>query len=144
MKDFEFTKTQELLVSVPSEPLEVFKLFLSDTILDLIVRETNLNAERVLGQPGVTEQSRITNWKETLDELLTFLGLLLHTGTIRLNRLNDYWKTHYLFNSPCFSQFMSRNCFMLILRCLHFSSETSNEDRLASYFVPLLITSMKQ
>lgn len=132
MKDFEFTKMQELLIPAPSDPFETFKLLMSDNMLDLVVRETNLNAERLFRQPGVTEQSRITNWKElTRMELLTFLGLLLHTGTNRLNRLSDYWKTHYLFNSPCFSQFMSRNRFMLILRCLHFSSEASDEDRLA-------------
>ncbi|XP_028173396.1 piggyBac transposable element-derived protein 4-like [Ostrinia furnacalis] len=131
MKTLDFTKAQELLVPVPSDPLEAFLLFLNNDILDLIVRETNLNAERVLQQPGVTDKYRITNWKElTREECMTFLGLLLHTGTIRLNRLNDYWKTHWLFNIPSFRQYMSRNRFMLILRCLHFSSDPRDEDRL--------------
>lgn len=42
-------------------------------------------------------------------------------GTIRLNRLQDYWKTHRLFNLPAFKNYMSRDRFMVIFRCLHFS-----------------------
>lgn len=57
----------------------------------------------------------------TVEEMKIFLGLLLHMGTIRLNRLNDYWKTHQLFNIPVFRSKMSRDRFLVILRCLHFS-----------------------
>ncbi|GBP26194.1 hypothetical protein EVAR_74956_1 [Eumeta japonica] len=64
MKDLGFNKTQELLIPAPSDPLESFLLFLNDDILDLIVCETNLNAEKILQQPGITDKSRITNWKE--------------------------------------------------------------------------------
>lgn len=41
-------------------------------------------------------------------------------GTIRLSRLEDYWKTGRLFNIPCYREHMSRNRFMLIFRTLHF------------------------
>ncbi|XP_052738468.1 piggyBac transposable element-derived protein 4-like [Bicyclus anynana] len=131
MKSLEFTKEQELLVPPPTDPYEAFRLMIDDELLDLIVRETNANAIRVGNAQNVKQNSRIKSWKDlTKEELLTFLGLLLHTGTIRLNRLSDYWKRHYLFNIPCFGQFMSRNRFLLILRCLHFTSVTSEEDRL--------------
>ncbi|KAL0879298.1 hypothetical protein ABMA27_003077 [Loxostege sticticalis] len=131
LKIIDFTLTQELLVPAPSNPFEAFRLLLDDNYLDMIVHETNLNAVRVFGQPGVTEKSRIIHWKDLdREELMIFLGLLIHTGTIRLNRLNDYWKKHWLFNLSCLSQYMSRNRFMLILRCLHFTSEPSDEDRL--------------
>ncbi|XP_014361145.2 piggyBac transposable element-derived protein 4 [Papilio machaon] len=131
MKIINFTKKQELLVPPPTDPYEAFRLLIDDELLDLIVRETNANALRVGSAENVKRKSRIKNWKElTKEELLTFLGLLLHTGTIRLNRISDYWKRHYLFNISCFAKFMSRNRFLLILRCLHFTSETSEEDRL--------------
>lgn len=131
MKIIDFTKKQELLVPPPTDPYEAFRLLIDNDLLDLIVRETNANALRVGTAENVKQNSRIKNWKDlTREELLTFLGLLLHTGTIRLNRISDYWKRHYLFNIPCFGQFMSRNRFLLILRCLHFTSETSEEDRL--------------
>ncbi|CAG9571425.1 unnamed protein product [Danaus chrysippus] len=95
MNIIEFTKTQELLVPAPSDPFVAFRLLLDDNILDLIVHETNVNANRVLQAPGFKKYSRITAWKElTRAELLTFPGLVLHTGTIRLNRLSDYWKKH--------------------------------------------------
>ncbi|XP_062526946.1 uncharacterized protein LOC101741752 isoform X5 [Bombyx mori] len=131
MKKIDFTKEQELLVPPPTDPYEAFRLIIDNELLDLIVRETNLNAARVASSENVKQTSRIKSWKDvTRDELLTFIGLLLHTGTIRLNRISDYWKRHHLFNAPCFGQFMSRNRFLLILRCLHFSSESSEEDRL--------------
>ncbi|KAL4149291.1 hypothetical protein QTP88_003271 [Uroleucon formosanum] len=41
-------------------------------------------------------------------------------GTIKLNRLEDYWKTSKLFNIPFFLENMSRNRFMLLFRALHF------------------------
>lgn len=65
--------------------------------------------------------------------MLTFIGLVLHTGTIRLNRQQDYWKTHSLFNLKCFSESMSIDRFLLIMRCLHFAKnepEKSTTDRL--------------
>ncbi|CAH2090624.1 unnamed protein product [Euphydryas editha] len=131
MKTIDFTKEQELLVPPPSDPYDAFRLLIDDDLLDLIVRETNAKAVRVGVADNVKRNSRINNWKDlTREELKTFLGLLLHTGTIRLNRISDYWKRHYLFNIPCFGQFMSRNRFLLILRCLHFTSESSEEDRL--------------
>lgn len=131
MKIIDYTKEQKLLVPPPTDPYEAFRLLIDDDLLDLIVRETNANALRVGSAENVRRNSRIKNWKDlTKEELLTFLGLLLHTGTIRLNRISDYWKRHYLINIPCFGQFMSRNRFLLILRCLHFTSETSEEDRL--------------
>ncbi|CAG5032513.1 unnamed protein product [Parnassius apollo] len=75
MKNIEFTRTQELLVPAPSDPFEAFRLLLDDNILDLLVRETNANAIRVLKAPGVKQHSRIISWKDiTRTELLTFLG----------------------------------------------------------------------
>lgn len=95
---------------------------LDDNLFDIIVRETNRYAEEVFLSESTKEKSRITSWK-TLDvaELKTFIGLVLHMGTIRINRLQDYWKKHWLFNLSAFSNNMSRDRFMIILRCLHFN-----------------------
>lgn len=52
-------------------------------------------------------------------------------GTVRLNRLKDYWKTSRFFDFKCVRQVMSRDRFLLILRCLHFCSGSSQDcDRL--------------
>lgn len=123
--NFEFLGNNELLVPIPgsNRPIDYFRMIFDDDLLNLIVRETNTYAEEVFCGEGVSEKSRITRWKTvTGQELLTFFGLVLHTGTIRLNRLQDYWKTHPLFDFRCFSNHMSRDRFLLIMRCLHFTT----------------------
>lgn len=88
----------------------------------MIVQETNLYAEEVFLSKSTSEKSRITRWTElTVEELKIFIGIVLHMGTIRLNRLQDYWRKHRLFNLPAFSSYMSRDRFMLIMRCFHFN-----------------------
>lgn len=59
--------------------------------------------------------------------MLTFLALIIHTGTIKLNRLNDYWKKHHLFNITCFSNYMSRDSFLVIMRCFHFAPNIDDQ-----------------
>ena len=49
-------------------------------------------------------------------------------GDIQINRLQDYWKTDELYNLPCFRNYMSRNRFLSILRCLHFSKNPERGD----------------
>ncbi|KAG8276030.1 hypothetical protein J6590_073541 [Homalodisca vitripennis] len=66
-----------------------------------IIRQTNLYALELFCGPTTTPASRISKWKDlVMAKLRTFLGLLLLTGNVRLNRLNDYWNTHRLLNFP--------------------------------------------
>lgn len=123
-RNIPFTGNPGLLVPIPgnNKPIDWFFLLLDIVFLERIVVETNRYAVELLCSPNTNLKSRITYWKDvTISEFKTFLGLLLHTGTIRLNRLNDYWKTHHLMKQTIFSQYMSRDRFLLILRCLHFS-----------------------
>lgn len=101
--------------------MDFFNLLVTDDFLQLIVRETNIYAEEVFLASTAKEKSRISRWKDlTLEELKIFIGLIFHMGSIRLNRLQDYWKKHRLFKLPVFKEYLSRDRFMLILRCLHF------------------------
>ncbi|CAH4036920.1 unnamed protein product [Pieris brassicae] len=50
MKTIDFTKEQELLVPPPSDPYDAFRLLIDDDLLDLIVRETNGNANMEMVQ----------------------------------------------------------------------------------------------
>lgn len=134
LRKFPFKKQQKLLVPIPGEgrPIDFFKMIIDDNFLQTISEQTNKNAVDILCQPQTSEKSRITEWKDvTVDEMKIFIALLLHTGTISLSRLNDYWKTDPLFDIPVFRKYMSRNRFLLIVRCLHFTSEeTDVSDRL--------------
>lgn len=134
VRKINLSKSQQLLVPVPGEgtPLDFFELIIDNQFLQMVVDETNSFAVRLLVRPGTTDKSRITRWKDiTVEELKIFLGLVLHTGTITLSRLCDYWNTGPLFDIPVFRKFMSRNRFLIIMRCLHFSSEEDPDDRLA-------------
>lgn len=124
MRPITFEKEEGFLIPTPGEgkPIDYFNILLDNICLENIVKFTNKNAFEVFFSRSITPQSRINKWKPlTVSELKTFIGLLLHTGTIKLNRLQDYWKTHWLFNLNCFSQYMSRDRFLLILRCLYFT-----------------------
>ena len=123
MQTMSFVKQQMLLMPIPApcDPIKFFEMILTNEFFADIVKYTNEYAQHLLNQE-MRKSSRVRAWKDlTVDELKTFIALLLHTGTVQLPKLNDYWKTHWLFNYCCFSNYMSRNRFLLILRCLHFS-----------------------
>lgn len=119
------------------EPLDYFNLLFDDHFFQLVVENTNSYAVEILVN-STSDQSRITRWKDvTKEEFRTFLGLFFHMGTIKINRINDYWRTHYLFNLPSFAKFMSRNRFLLILRALHFNDNSVDGNQL-SKITPLV------
>ncbi|KFM83242.1 PiggyBac transposable element-derived protein 4, partial [Stegodyphus mimosarum] len=123
MKQFPFMKSECLLQPVSgNNPIDFFRHFLTDDILEQIVAETNDYAQKVLLHREKKKCSRINDWKDTTkEELLIFVGLILHMGTIRMNRIQDYWKTDSLFGLRAFAENMSRNRFLLLLRALHFA-----------------------
>lgn len=119
-------------------PIDYFNLLFNDNFYELIVQNSNAYAVEILAN-STSEQSRIAAWKDvTKEEFKIFLGLLYHMGTIKINRINDYWKTNFLFNIPVFSACLSRNRFLLILRALHLTTnETEEQSRLAK-ILPLI------
>lgn len=131
MRPIEFTKDDAILLPIPGNgtPIDFFNLLVDDVLLERICKYTNDYAVNVvlLSNKNIEPKSRINAWRNlTIPELKIFLGLLFHTGTIRLNRLQDYWKKDWLFNIQCFGLVMPRDRFQIILRCLHFS--TCNPD----------------
>lgn len=131
LKTFLFTEPTGLKVPVPgNKPIDWFSLVIDDIFLQSIVTETNKYAEELFLSQNTKEKSRICNWKQlSLEELKTFLGLLFHTGILRLPEIQHYWKHDELFKT-CFGKYMSRDRFMLIMRCLHVSNSDNNTDRL--------------
>lgn len=115
---FELNKTRDLLISPPRTPIEAFRWFISDHLLGGIARSTN---------KLFSSEDKSSAWKDlTCEELLTFLGLLLHTGTMRMSNLAEYWVPGYLFNLPRFSDFMPRTRFMKIYTSLDIVQESTN------------------
>lgn len=119
-----FTKSKGLKVYPQgSNSIDYFNLLFDDRLFELLVSEKNKYAVHVFLSGSGGTSARINSWKNTsIPELKIFIGLLLHIGTIRMNRLQDYWKKSELFNLYFFPKYMSRNRFMLLLRTLHFST----------------------
>lgn len=131
IENFQFSKTTGLLVNVDNstDPIDYFTLLATDEFFDMLCTRANNHAIELISV-GSGEEPRIARWKDVVPaEMKTFLGLLFHMGTIKINRINDYWKKHYMFNLQCFSSFMSRNRFLLILRALQFEDTESQEPR---------------
>jgi len=103
------------------QPIDYFNFLFTDKLLDLLVEETNAYAVDIL-LSTTSNNARISTWFDTnKSEMKLFFSLIFLMGTIKLARIEDYWKTNMLFNIPFFREHMSRNRFMLLLRALHFS-----------------------
>ena len=84
-------------------PLEFLDLYLTDQIMEHIVLETNLYAEQYIASnaDSMSEHSNARSWEETtVNEMKTFIGLILLMGVIYKPRLHLYWSTDELYNSP--------------------------------------------
>ncbi|XP_072947669.1 uncharacterized protein [Epargyreus clarus] len=109
-----------------NEPWDYFELIVTDDFYKTLVGNINDYASRLLSNIR-DPKSRIRLWKDvTVPEIKVFLGILFHMGTIRLNRITDYWKKDPLFNITAFSNHMSRNRFLLIMRSLNFGDDLSD------------------
>lgn len=110
--------------------MDYFILML-DVFLESLVRETNKNAENIFLAEGTRENLRICRWTNlTLLEFKTFLELLFHTRIVKMLELKMYWKTDKIFQTY-FNKYMSRDRFLLILRCLHIAKDDNRAtDRL--------------
>lgn len=143
MRQFNFTRDNVLKVppDVNRTPHDWFLMVVDDVFLENICKHTNAYAWEVYNSPNLMPKSRINKWKDlTIPELKIFIGILLHMGTVRINRFNDYWKTSRFFNFGIVREQISRDRWLLILRCLHFNNNNiETEDRLQK--VRLLIDS---
>lgn len=117
-----------------------FFLLLLDDVLENVVRATNAYALELFCGPNMQPASRIHRWKDlSVPELKVFLSLLIHQGNIKINRLQVYWKTDNLFDVGFLKKHMSRDRFMIIYRCLHFSfRDDENKNNRLHKVQPLL------
>lgn len=94
MISFNFCKKNKLL-QTPTEQSPYgcyFRMFFTDSFLDLVVNETNQYAEEIVfSKTNISLRFTIICWKSFLrEELQKFLGLLFHTSTIKCNNIQDY------------------------------------------------------
>lgn len=102
--------------------VDYIKLFLTDDIIQVLVRETNTYAQQYKAAHNLTPHSRVNRWMPTDNEEMTkFIATLWLMGFIRKPTLESYWTKDRLLSTPVFSNLMSRDRFTILLRFLHFN-----------------------
>ena len=72
---------------VPGSPVEVFKHFLTDDICRMIVQQSNLFVQQVLGEEKYEQWDKIS-----VEELRAYLGFQIMMGVVRLPGIAHYWR----------------------------------------------------
>ena len=124
-----YQSQREILVDTRNfVPVDYFQLFFPDSLLRLIVEETNRYAHQYLeAHPDLPPFSRFRSWHDTnSEEIKAYCGLQIAMGFCRKPEIADYWSTYWLTHTD-FGSVMSRNRYELLSSFLHFAN---NEDRI--------------
>uniref|UniRef100_T1I3L1 DDE_Tnp_1_7 domain-containing protein n=1 Tax=Rhodnius prolixus TaxID=13249 RepID=T1I3L1_RHOPR len=114
------------------EVLEAYQVFVNDELIDLIVKETNRYAQQLILKKH-SSKSRISFWKNTDREIKNFFAVVLTMGLVQISNINLYWCKDPIYHNSFISSLMSRDRFLLLLKCLHFSNnedDTNKQNRL--------------
>ena len=93
-------------------PLELFKMLLTDDILDKIVEQTNLYARQYITSHDLSPRSRVHGWSRepfTREELLKFISLIIVMGLVNLPTLEDHWMTTWPYSSQTCTKVCNHN-----------------------------------
>jgi len=119
-----FKRLSGLLVPIPGkgDPADFFSLLFDQSLFELLVEAINDHAQVDNSGSDVTGHASTSQWRPTnSNEVLIFVCLIIHTGTIRLKQLRDYWAVSIYPNLASFSNFMSYDRFLMILKYFHFT-----------------------
>ena len=115
-----FTQLVGITSSIPSDPMSVdfFELFLTPSIVEYIVNQTNLYISQMSSPPQ--------GWKPcTSDRLHSFWGLVIAMGINCLPNLRGYWSQVPLLGFPDLISSWPYQQFRALLSCLHFNDKTT-------------------
>ena len=121
-----FQAVERIKERLPNNPsaLDYFKLYFTNRIVDHMVTETNRYAEQFLDKErdNLRPHSVMCQWVPTLrNEMCAFLGLMMLMGIIYKPRIGMYWSNDELYSTPIFKSIMTRDCFLLMIKFLHFA-----------------------
>ena len=118
------------------EPVDYYRLFITDSLLQNVLDETNRYGEQYVQshQDYVTSHPRARSHdfvkrRFTMSELLRLIVLMITMGIVDLPSLKDYWSTSWPFCTPHFSKLLSRDRFFLFLKFLYLADNTKQAAR---------------
>lgn len=118
---FPFVSSQGCTFTLPEENdvLSYFQLFFDNSLINLIVTETNRFAQQKLG-------SSSTTWSPvTVEEMNIFLAIHILQGIIKKPEERMYWTSSEVFETPIFTKLMSYRRNYEIKKYLHFADNES-------------------
>ena len=108
-------------------PIDFFQLFVTDAMLEVVVKQTNLFAQQFIDSHDLTRRSRVQQWGRSphdLVELKKFLAMTIIMGLINYPCTEDCWVTSWPFATVTFSSILKRDRFSLIMKFLHLNDST--------------------
>lgn len=108
-----------------NDPLALFKMFFTDYIIDIIVKETNQYAQQNITS-SIDGRRHQQAWQSvTRNEVNKFFALLLIMGLVRLPEIRLYWSRNKFYQNRSIITIMERDRFLAILKFLHFSNNAT-------------------
>ena len=93
---------------------EIFFLFLTSSLLDYIVEQSNLYASECMGE-------RFDSWQIiTMEELKAYFGFMILMGLMKMPSIYDYWQKDEVYHYAPVASRISRDRFFELHRYLHF------------------------
>ena len=111
----EFKQRPGPKLTIPGVVKEIFFLFFTPTLLELIVEESNRYAAECMGPEKYEKWAAIT-----VEELCAYMGFMLLMGIVHLPSIDDYWKNDAVYHYSPIAGRISCNRFRELHRYLHF------------------------
>ena len=96
-------------------PLDFYRLFVNNELVDLVVKETN--------RYGASKYNKYKNITD--EEFWVFLMICFHMGIEHRSNLKEYWSKRLIYSTSFAAKYMSRDRFIEILNSLHFSDNAT-------------------
>jgi hypothetical protein len=114
-------------INATSSPFSIFILFFQ-RVFQILLEESNRYFHQFLAtqnNPGPSVQPPDI----TIEELYTFLAIILQMGHDQRDSMKDYWSRDEQYHTPFFHNTLVRDRFFHILRFLHFENNEEAPDR---------------
>ncbi len=110
-----FTAQSGPTTPISSDPMELFSLYITDELVEYIVRYSNMYAEQTMTNEEFSKWTPISS-----KELRAYIGFNILMGLAKLPSINDYWNKSPVFHYSPIASRITRDRFRDIRRYLHF------------------------
>lgn len=118
------------VANITNKPVVAFSKYITNEIIDLIVRHTNEKITILVSNASTELLSKNPFLKITTTlEIRAFFGLMLYRGLYKLNTFTVQRLFSERYGPPIFSATMSRNRFLFLIANISFDDETTRANR---------------